>query len=1137
MPRRTGGETEGRAEGRELHVRRVCKIQSLLKGPDAGRCIRLLSTYLDIHSSPTRLDCHLGEDRCVEVRPQATAYPYRSISSVAMPSALWTASVATLLPLLLPQIASAASHQTNQYYTSNDELLQRSDPFTLFQRRPEDCPPCFNCNLDDFVCMQYGNCTQSSGKCSCPAGFGGEDCSQPLCGSLADGKDRPPRASDAPCQCKDGWEGINCNVCKTNDACDEMMPGKTKGGVCYREGVVVKENFQMCDITNRKILDTLKDKKPQATFSCNAEREECNFQFWVEQQESFYCALDTCSWNMHVTDSKNTTKYECKNIECKCVPGRMLCGSKNSIDISDFLDQEIKGPAEFTSVRTYGNSKEDGSIFSEPAMNGLISSVFGDPSIMLNCHSGECMYKTEVPGYERPVKKINTPLIAGVIAGCALFLVAVVLLIFFLSRRTANTKTGYIALGDEEEEENARLLADHKPAALLFENISYNLKGKQILSNIAGAVHPGELLAIMGASGAGKTSFLDILARKNKRGTVTGESWLNGEKVDDDQFRSVIGFVDQDDTMLPTLTVHETILDSALLRLPKQMSRASKEQKVEDVERQLGIYHIRNQVIGSEEGSGRGISGGEKRRVGIACELVTSPSILFLDEPTSGLDSFNAFNVVECLVTLVKTYNRTVVFTIHQPRSNIVALFDQLVLLAQGRTVYSGPFKDCQDYFDGIGYSCPPGFNIADYLIDLTMHASSPNDSDLIEFGSDVDGRTTRASSTIAVKSIPSVSNISVGESVTSTAGDGLLRPKSKRKTSIRQQQERQLYTRRNTYENGAPSSVRSSGDSAFERENENNHQQWLRLSKQQGLPPAQITDDPHNHQSATESINGTNLDHLISAYLGSDVASDLRNGIHSLVSAAAESNGLHSPSGSSSSRIRGYEKPWIHSQFIILSRRTWRNLYRNPMLMLTHYAIAIVLAVFLGFLFYGLTDDLAGFQNRLGFFFFMLALFGFSTLTSLTVFAPERLLFLRERAKGYYSPLAYYLSKVVFDIVPLRLIPPIIMGCIVYPMTGLIPSWPEFLKFMLFLILFNLASAMICLCIGICVRNQGVANLGGILVMLFSLLFSGFLLNHETIPAPVRWLQKVTSPLFPTSISHANDSSSSQSSTSVSKA
>jgi hypothetical protein len=283
-------------------------------------------------------------------------------------------------------------------------------------------------------------------------------------------------------------------------------------------------------------------------------------------------------------------------------------------------------------------------------------------------------------------------------------------------------------------------------------------------------------------------------------------------------------------------------------------------------------------------------------------------------------------------------------------------------------------------------------------------------------------------------------------------------------------------------------------------------------LHKQQGQPPPQIVDHSLDNSPSGETYTGTDLDALISAYQTSEVAATLRDDIHGSVAHAAESNGHPpgSPNGSAKGRLHGYQKPMIHSQFIILSRRTWRNIYRNPMLMLTHYAIAIVLAVFLGFLFYGLTDDLAGFQNRLGFFFFMLALFGFSTLTSLTVFAPERLLFLRERAKGYYSPLAYYLSKVVFDIAPLRLVPPIIMGCIVYPMTGLLPSWPEFLKFMLFLVLFNLASAMICLCIGICVRNQGVANLFGILVMLFSLLFSGFLLNHETIPGPVRWLQRV---------------------------
>ena len=89
---------------------------------------------------------------------------------------------------------------------------------------------------------------------------------------------------------------------------------------------------------------------------------------------------------------------------------------------------------------------------------------------------------------------------------------------------------------------------------------------------------------------------------------------------------------------------------------------------------------------------------------------------MFLDEPTSGLDAYNAYNVVESLASLARDYNRTVVFTIHQPRSNIVAMFDHLVLLAHGNIVYSGEFSKCHNYLEQIDQPCPPGFNIADYL-------------------------------------------------------------------------------------------------------------------------------------------------------------------------------------------------------------------------------------------------------------------------------------------------------------------------------------------------------------------------------------------------------------------------------------
>ena len=913
------------------------------------------------------------------------------------------------------------------------------------------------------------------------------------------------------CECEEGWEGINCNVCKSDQACNALMPEDT-GGVCYKDGVVVKENHQMCDITNRKILDQLKERTPQATFSCNAEDDTCNFQFWVGQDESFYCALDTCTYSSENDYERNTTSYKCEHIKCACVPGRMLCGEEGSIDIGDFLAESIKGPASFSSISTEGGSSKDGSKFEEPAMNDLIKSVFGDESITLQCSWGECLYRTDVPGYSRPVKKINTPLIAGIIAGCALFVVLVILLIWYLSRRSF--KYSPIHLSDDSDDDLAQMMAEHKPASLQFENVSYNLNGKRILSGVQGIALPGQLMAVMGASGAGKSTFLDILARKNKRGVVQGNFYVNGEKVDDNEYRSVVGFVDQEDTMLPTLTVHETIMTSALLRLPRDMNTSVKEQRVYEVEKQLGITAIKDQLIGSEEGNGRGISGGEKRRVGIACELVTSPSILFLDEPTSGLDAFNAFNVVECLVNLAKNYNRTVVFTIHQPRSNIVALFDHLVLLARGREVYSGPFSSCQNYFDRIGYTCPAGFNIADYLVDLTMHAemasTPPVRTPAAEFDGSSEGMRTVNSSVRAIKSIASTSNMSVDNSSYGSYNDSIKRPLSKRRQSLKQQQDRKLYTRKKSA--GGELTPKTDDEASDLNDTRRNSADLIKVSRQQGLAPPQISDDQYQLPPPAHGL-GTGLDELISSYECSDVSASVRDDIHAAVGSSANANRSangHTNHAVVSGTMKSYRRVGYIGQFMILSRRTWRNLYRNPLLMLTHYAIAILLAVLSGFLFYGLTDDIKGFQNRLGLFFFILALFGFSTLTSLTVFSSERLLFLRERANGYYAPITYFAAKVVFDIVPLRLIPPIIMGAIVYPMSGLTPAWPEFLKFILILVLFNLAAAAICLFIGIVFRDGGVANLIGSLVMLFSLLFAGLLLNHDAIPKAALWLQTV---------------------------
>ncbi|KAL2256567.1 hypothetical protein VTK26DRAFT_1472 [Humicola hyalothermophila] len=1001
--------------------------------------------------------------------------------------------MAPKLPRALALAAMSLSTLASAYSNYSSIDMMRAQ-LALMEDRPKDCPPCFNCNLPIYSCGQFAPCSEYSGKCNCPPGFGGDNCLEPLCGSLARGPDRSVRVGKS-CQCDEGWTGINCNVCTSDRACDALTE-TGDGGVCYTGGEVVKQNYQMCDVTNKAIRDLLGEQVPQVTFTCDKASGECDFQFWVDERESFMCHLNDCesSADFSTPETKNSTFYNCPKIRCECIPDRMLCGENGSVDISEFLVNEIRGPAKFECTQKPGEPKK--CAFQEPEMNNLISDIFGDSSIFLTCGAGECLYHTEVPGYSPQVPKINTPLIAGVIAGCSLFLVAVILGTWYLSRR--QFRYGPIHL-DDSDDEAIKLMADHKPASLYFSNVSYNLNGKEILSGIQGMAHPGEITAIMGASGAGKTTFLDILARKNKRGTVTGEFYVNGEKVSDADYKNATGFVDQEDTMLPTLTVHETILTSALLRLPRDMTRVAKEQRVFEVEKQLGIYHIRDSLIGSEEGKGRGISGGEKRRVSIACELVTSPSILFLDEPTSGLDAYNAYNVIECLVTLAKTYKRTVIFTIHQPRSNIVALFDRLILLAQGKTVYSGPLHQCQGYFDQIGYSCPPGFNIADYLVDLTMHASTTTSFDDGTLSTDV--ASVGPSSTRAVKSIPSISGTSVGDDSTVEASSSS-RPKSKRRDSVRTRQERELYTRRRQTVDTAASSDAGDEIGAY------------KLQYQPARPGRPSTGEDAD-DLPPPAPTGTDLDILVRAYLQSDIAGNTHDEIQQAVSAAINTNGQNSnghvqegPNINMGTMGRGYARVGYWRQFALLSQRTWRNLYRNPMLMLTHYAIAILLAVFAGYLFCGLTMDIAGFQNRLGLFFFVLALFGFSTLTSLSVFSQERLLFVRERANGYYSPVTYFAAKVLFDIVPLRIIPPILLGAIVYPMTGLVPEPNKFLVFMLVLVLFNLAAAAICLFIGIVCKDGGVANLIGSLVMLFSLLFAGLLLNHNAIPPAALWLQ-----------------------------
>lgn len=141
-------------------------------------------------------------------------------------------------------------------------------------------------------------------------------------------------------------------------------------------------------------------------------------------------------------------------------------------------------------------------------------------------------------------------------------------------------------------------MTGHVPASLYFSGVSYKLNDRLILDNISGSIKSGQVMAIMGASGAGKSTFLDILARRNKRGEVSGTMLVNGREVKDEEFQKVTGFVDQEDTLMPTLTVYETVLYSALLRLPRDMSFEAKKFRTLETMNELGILGIKDSRIG-----------------------------------------------------------------------------------------------------------------------------------------------------------------------------------------------------------------------------------------------------------------------------------------------------------------------------------------------------------------------------------------------------------------------------------------------------------------------------------------------------------------------------------------------------------
>ncbi|XP_047943227.1 ABC transporter G family member 9-like [Salvia hispanica] len=301
----------------------------------------------------------------------------------------------------------------------------------------------------------------------------------------------------------------------------------------------------------------------------------------------------------------------------------------------------------------------------------------------------------------------------------------------------------------QQDDQSSTILArPNLPVTLQFDEVVYKIKMNEggwselmkrnaeeeervILKGISGSVLPGEMLAMLGPSGSGKTTLLTALGGR-LGGDLTGTITFNGQPLSNAMKRKS-GFVTQDDVLYPHLTVTETLVYTALLRLPGSLTKAEKVGQAEAVIAQLGLLRCSNSIIDGPVA--RGVSGGERKRVSIGQEMLTNPSVLFLDEPTSGLDSTTAQRIVSTLWELANGGCRTVVMTIHQPSSRIFHMFSKVLLLSDGNPMYFGKGADVLEYFSSLGFS--PGMvatNPADFLLDLANGvATGDTDEDLEE--------------------------------------------------------------------------------------------------------------------------------------------------------------------------------------------------------------------------------------------------------------------------------------------------------------------------------------------------------------------------------------------------------------------
>lgn len=594
----------------------------------------------------------------------------------------------------------------------------------------------------------------------------------------------------------------------------------------------------------------------------------------------------------------------------------------------------------------------------------------------------------------------------------------------------------------------------HRPLELVFSGVGVSLDKRPILKDISGVVKPGELLAVMGPSGCGKTTLLNCLAGRVK--LDSGCIRLNRERLNK-RWKRKICYVLQQDIFFPELTLRQTLEYSAMLRLPDSLSRDQKMAYVEHIINVLDLANCQHTIIGDY--MKRGLSGGEKKRANIACELLTNPALMLLDEPTSGLDSHAAYNLMSSLKRYAEKEGKTVVVTVHQPSSQIFHMFDKLLLLCNGQTAYFGDTNKVVDFFHNIGLTVMPHYNPADFILEQVK-------------GSD-----------------------EMRERIITASRDSRLHPDYP--------QELQPH-----YFSNANSICDKYLTNHHHPHNFFNYHHHHHIQGNGHVRPSSChcqkswLSHHHNHSKDTHNTCVT-VESTESPPLGyTEVAV---KDVEECKELCLDNQSHASSSVSSSYDDMSWQWPTsFWTQFKVLSQRNFQEA-RPRMLSTLNWVQTIGLGLMAGLLWFQLPRTEEALHDIQGWMFFSTTFWMlFAHFGALASFPPEREVINKERQSGAYRLSAYYLAKMVGEL-PLTITLPAVYHLISYPMLGL-QSPTVFITLLGFLLLNSIVAQSVGFFVGACCMDMQVSITISALYTLATQLFGGYLATN--IPVWLKWMQ-----------------------------